>query len=415
MNERRIALATYMAAARPPGAQELRSNPTREHPGHNRTHDYHLYAGNDRHWHAAHNRTHDHRNRTHDHQLHGGGGSAGHHAQHIWPSHVDLRCLHGDQGDWEDRTVIVPAVYKEWRGAPPPWLHAQYPVYLYQRLNASKPCSCPNRGFESAVYFQFIAMHYARLPASVAFIQADWIFQTKTSLGRPFGFWQARCFERARNEAAAAPAQPEPLWRHWMPLGGRRSYWPPRCVIRKSSYYGRFVGRSNVPLIEACARELLRILDVPVAVRPYNRSRPLNLTFYTNMNFLVSRQRMRVYSHLAWRALARRFVDEGTCLAGPMQLDVPTGTFTPLGISGGSDGANLSALGAASAPAVVVDQARLAKWTLGMTTEFLQQSIFGFESLEGAPPPKVPADRGGSPNSRPRSAPPTLAIDLTLV
>lgn len=100
----------------------------------------------------------------------------------IWPGRVDLRCLHGNRSDWTYSTVIVPAVYREWQGQPPPqWLHEQHPVFLYQRLNESLPCACPNHGYESGVYFQFIAQHYRQLPAFVAFIQADWIFFNRLS------------------------------------------------------------------------------------------------------------------------------------------------------------------------------------------------------------------------------------------
>ena len=35
-------------------------------------------------------------------------------------------------------------------------------------------------------------------------------------------------------------------------------------------------------VVEACMRELLGILAWPGHVRPYDRSRPLNITFYTN-------------------------------------------------------------------------------------------------------------------------------------
>lgn len=112
--------------------------------------------------------------------------SAVHDAAQIWPGRVDLRCLHGDKSDWSNTTVIVPAVYKEWRGGgPPAWLRVQYPVFLYQRLNQSLPCMCANRGYESAVYFYFIAQHYSQLPAYVAFVQGDWIFQSKTSTLSP--------------------------------------------------------------------------------------------------------------------------------------------------------------------------------------------------------------------------------------
>ena len=98
-----------------------------------------------------------------------------------------------------------------------------------------------------------------------------------------------------------------------MPLGQRRTAWPPRCVARQTSWYARLVGRHNFLVVEACVRELLRILDWPGALRPYNRSRPLNITFYTNMNFLASRARLRQYSHRAYRALAERLPGFGIC------------------------------------------------------------------------------------------------------
>ena len=108
-----------------------------------------------------------------------------------------------------------------------------------------------------------------------------------------------------------------------MPLGGRWNVWPPRCVFRSTAVYAKWVGRRNSALVEACLRELLRVLGVPVAVRPYNRSRPLNVTFYTNMNFVVSRRRIRYYTHTAWRALATRFIDEGVCLPQTVATAAP--------------------------------------------------------------------------------------------
>ena len=316
-------------------------------------------------------------------------------SRRAWPQHVDLRCLHGDQSDWTERTVIVPAVYREWRGGPPPsWLSAQYPVFLYQRLNASRACACANRGFESGVYFQFIAQHYGLLPAHIAFVQADWIFATKTSLGRQFTFWQPRCVKaataaRSGTGSGAHDGTRQPPWVDYMPLGGRRTAWPPRCVIRKTTFYGRFVGRRNAWLAEACARELLHVLRAPVAVRPFERRRPLNVTFYTNMNFLVSRRRLRRYSHAAWRALARRFVHDGVCL--------PNATGAASSAASSSSSSPSSSGGAAADPlddplGSVVDARAYGKWTLGMTTELLQQSIFGFAPLEDGPPPLVPLD-----------------------
>jgi hypothetical protein len=96
-------------------------------------------------------------------------------------------------------------------------------------------------------------------------------------------------------------------------------------VFRSTAVYAKWVGRRNGALVEACLRELLRVLGVPVAVRPYNRSRPLNVTFYTNMNFVVSRRRIRYYTHTAWRALATRFIDEGVCLPQTVATAAPNG------------------------------------------------------------------------------------------
>ena len=293
--------------------------------------------------------------------------------------------MHGDSSDWWNSTVVVPAVYKEWHGGgPPAYLKVQYPVYLYQRLNASQPCMCANRGYESAVYFTFIAQHYNQLPLYSVFIQADWIFQTKTSGGHGFTFWQPRCSSQGSNLP----------WADYMPLGGRRSVWPPRCVQRSVAWYTHFVGRKNEHLVEACARELLRILDVPVPVRGYNRSQPLDVTFYTNMNFLVSRRRLQHYRHAAWRTLAHRFIEEGMCMpqtvanatAEALVAAPPPPPLPP-------DASASSAPGGADDFLGVVDSPRFAKITLGMATELLQQTIFNFNPLEHGPVPAVPADR----------------------
>ena len=315
----------------------------------------------------------------------------------VWPAGVDLRCLHGDRSDWYNRTVIVPAVYREWYSAaahgprPPEWLQRQYPVFLYQRRNESASCYCANRGYESAVYFWFIAQHYSRLPAHVAFIQADWIFATKQSAGGSFRFWQPSC-----AEGSTSP------WRDYMPLGGRRSVWPPRCVARQLTWYSRLVGKRNAAVVEACARELLRILEWPGDVRPYDRARPLNITFYTNMNFLASRTRLRRYTHRTYRVLAQRFVEEGICI--PPAVGGGHGG----GSGGGADRSSSSStsssntstslsssnvvLSEALSANGIADSATFAKVTLGMATELLQQVIFGDAThlLEHGPAPVVP-------------------------
>ena len=355
-----------------------------------------------------------------------------------WPAGIDMRCLYGDQGDWHNRTVVVPAVFREWYSAaaqgpqPPDWLKRQYPIFLYQRRNASASCYCANHGYESAVYFRFIAQHYSRLPAFVAFIQADWIFATKQSMGGPFQFWQPRCM--VSGAAARLP------WRDYMPLGGRRTVWPPRCVARQLTWYSRMLGRRNAVVVEACAREVLRLLDWPGTVRPYDRARPLNITFYTNMNFLASRTRLRRYPHRVYRSLSSRFIDEGVCIP-PVDAGIAKGGVGGSGGGGGS-GSGGSTSGSAGGRAVLIggrgsgavataapnsshasshassyasshasshasslpsaallangvtDSATYAKFTLGMATELLQQAIFGDPPhlLEHGPAPVVPHD-----------------------
>ena len=298
----------------------------------------------------------------------------GEHEKLPWPSGVDLACLHGDQSDWSNRTVVVPAVYKEWHGhGPPDWLARQYSIFLFQRRNSSADCYIANKGFESGVYLKFIAQHYLRLPAFVAFMQGDWIFATKSSAGHPFKFWQPHC------AGGAAAGQP---WSDYMPLGGRRSIWPPRCVTRQLSWYGRLVGGRNGIVVEACARELLRLLEWPGTVRPYNRSHPLNITFYTNMNFLASRQRLRRYTHRAYRQLATRFLDDGVCIPSPRSRSTGGGGGGDGGGGGGaadavaasSSGVATTALSEMSpasllAASGIVDTADFAKVTLGMATE----------------------------------------------
>ena len=92
----------------------------------------------------------------------------------------DRRCVfgRGARRDWTNDLVLVVAEFKEWgvgnRSAIPPWLANQTTVFRYQRRYESEPCFCPNRGFESGVYLLFIVQHWHRLPARMAFVQADW-------------------------------------------------------------------------------------------------------------------------------------------------------------------------------------------------------------------------------------------------
>jgi hypothetical protein len=144
--------------------------------------------------------------------------------------------------------------------------------------------------------------------------------------------------------------------------------------------------------VEACLRELLRVLGVLVAVRPYNLLRPLNVTFYTNMNFVVSRRRIRYYTHTAWRALATRFIDEGVCLPQTVATAAPNGGAVAGAPARGALPAASYASGYGGDVPDVEDAARHAKYTLGMATEIISQTIFNFNPLEEGPAPQVPSD-----------------------
>jgi len=173
------------------------------------------------------------------------------------------------------------------------------------------------------------------------------------------------------------------------------------CVIRSTSFYNRYSRGSKkfpaVALMEACAHELLRVLRVPVAVRPHDKSKPLNLTFFSNMNFMVSRERLQFYRYAAWSLLADRFVNVNLCLPWT-KLNSTSNDTMP-------SSTNVSVAGAIveddDETGQVVDLYRVAKFTLGMTTEFLQQTIFGFSPLEDGPTPAVPLDKNHCLNPAP--------------
>ncbi|KAL3920270.1 MAG: hypothetical protein SGPRY_005313 [Prymnesium sp.] len=156
------------------------------------------------------------------------------------PSHPE--CAIGLTGGlmWESSVVVVPAVYKEWGYPvrPPAWLTAQLVVYQYQRLNSSADCFARNVAFESGVYLRFIVDHYHNLPQHVVFAQADWFAQYKNQYYpyTPLDFWQITCLREAvRDHGLHRASTPE--WVHWMPLGLRRSVWPPYQVRRVADFF----------------------------------------------------------------------------------------------------------------------------------------------------------------------------------
>jgi hypothetical protein len=227
---------------------------------------------------------------------------------------------------------VVASVYREWgqTPAPPAWLTAQHPVWLYQRLTNAAACYAPNRGFESGIYLRFIVEHYESLPAVMVFVQADFFGnggkRTKPMVLRKArvvkddsgSFWQPRC------ASAEVPA-----WRHWLPLGERENRWPPVSLWRSANFWDQYSKRDLAPLglanatrlgselVAACWRELLRLFGIG----SFGPGVP-GVRFYAFLNFIASRERVRQYRHKVYRAVLARF-DEGRCLTGSEAPSLP--------------------------------------------------------------------------------------------
>ena len=137
------------------------------------------------------------------------------------PEPVPVPCLQGTlHVAWNESTVLIVAAFKEWgtRVRAPPWLAAQWPVVVYQRLQPLEPCYVRNHGSEAGIYLHFIVQNYHRLPRVMVFMQADF------ATSKPQDFWQPRCAE-------------DPRWEHWMPLSSRLDKWPPRQLERSPSFW----------------------------------------------------------------------------------------------------------------------------------------------------------------------------------
>ena len=312
-------------------------------------------------------------------------------------SYGRTRCLHiADQSQvgfsaatWDAAAVVVPAVYQEWGRAtplvPPPWLVAQYSVYLYQRLNESASCFCPNRGYESGVYLRFLSDFHDRLPAIVAFVQADWLSPVRFRAPVAFDFWQLRCAFRNTSQPFS----------RWMPLGKRHTCWPPGQMTRTAAYWPNRRSRAPAQLIEACWHDLLGIFGK----RPAPGTR-LNLRFYPFQNFIASRAQLREHPHSSYAQAYARLVLQGTCLDPPLPL---TGPWVSLSNSSHGGGAGRGGGGVA-----IQDSVAFNKETAGKGMEHLMHAIFGSQAAEGAPPAPIPAaarcDRLAEPGGAPCQA-----------
>jgi len=207
---------------------------------------------------------------------------------------------------WGTATVVVPAVFREWRPTgPPQWLVDLYDVYWYQRVQPASSCYLPNVAFESGVFLHFIVEHWAALPAYAAFVQADW-FATRGIGGYvPINFWQPAC---ARQHGAG-----------WMPLGKRNNRWPPYTIERVSKFWelepsARPLahGAAHIAsLVERCTTDLLDDFEIARPQVPR-----LRITFHPYMNFVASRARLQTRPLHTWRVVRDRLM-RAACLHEP--------------------------------------------------------------------------------------------------
>ena len=282
-------------------------------------------------------------------------------------------CLHGLLSPWRDETVVV--ISREWikdrrtstlPGPPPAWLVAQYPTFLYQRVESRQLCYTANRAFELGVYLQFIVDHYATgLPLQMAMLQADW-FDAPGSWHRyptpkePIVLWQPRC----------ATAE----WADWMPLGKKHQVWPPYQVERGAQWYqdharsGRYPNATHL-LVEACWRELLGLFGRRPTTTTKTTEQPLRVTFYPAMNFLISRRRVEERPRATWFAAHAQLVTRSVCLHAPVEA------ASVAGYSVSSSG------GLGWLQDVEAD----AKLTVAQGMEVVAHAVFGHQPAEGRP------------------------------
>ena len=153
---------------------------------------------------------------------------------------------------------------------------------------------------------RFLVDHFARLPALVAFVQADWLQVSRGGAPTPFTFWQPAC----------ALARPDEPWHRWMPLGKRHNCWPPGYMRRSASYWHKRSSAASQAQVEACWHELLRVFGQPV-----DPAAQLTLTFYPYQNFLASRSQLHTHSYSDYRLAYDRLVINGSCFDPPAQRD----------------------------------------------------------------------------------------------
>ena len=281
-------------------------------------------------------------------------------------------CLHGSlERRWEDATVLVPAVYKEWATPggslqPPRWLTEFFPVYLFQRIQPNASCYCPNHGYEAGVLLTFVVLHYQRLPGHIVFVQPDWLPEQPSANS----LWMLACVRSGK------------AWRDWLPLGRSHNSWPPHQVVRQAQYFDEYWTRykrtalstsackKTSLLVDRCWRDTLRRFHINSS-SPNGLWQPLNLTYWPSANFVVSRSRLLEHDRATYE-VALDFVFRGVCLEAPLTVRE-----------------RLAIVGSRQ-DYILEDDARLEKFTNAMAFEMLNHVLFGRQPVEHAPPLAFP-------------------------
>lgn len=187
---------------------------------------------------------------------------------------------------WPTPVVVVPAVYREWRGAPP-WadkLPRTASVFAYQRLDPAAPRYCPNYGFEAGVHLRFIVDHYDCLPDVALFTQAN-----PTEHARNF-FKEVRCLDANVTYRSVNS----------------------NFMARGTSYWRR---RHLDGVVEQCWRDVLRVFGV--AAEP---KREPKIAAYAAAQFAASRGAIRRHPRSAWERAYAMLGGARACHPGPLDF-----------------------------------------------------------------------------------------------
>ena len=206
---------------------------------------------------------------------------------------------------WPKKTVVVPAVFREWDDAIPAWAcpdsQQKYVVTtpFYQRLDASAPRFVPNNGYELGVFLRFIVDHYSHLPERVVFLQADADTSVSDLAHR------LNSLEDGVMSAASG----------YLPLND--------ALVRNRSLAKMVYWRPGHPLFgigPAVARCWELVLHWFGRAAAIPNIRDATVSFFCCNMFAVSRENIEQHSLATWRLAYERVVEKGSC-AGDSEPD----------------------------------------------------------------------------------------------